>query len=114
MTSGTPQIVEQIKAQLDRLVPVRTVNDLTMGGGHIERETALIKVVGEGHNRREALRIADIFRARVSDTTIGSFVFSLTGSPEKLDSFIELMRALGDVEVARSGVVAIARGAAAL
>ncbi|MHA1564517.1 MAG: acetolactate synthase small subunit [Alphaproteobacteria bacterium] len=114
VTSGTPQIVEQIKAQLNRLVPVRTVHDLTMGAGHIERETALVKVVGEGHDRREALRIADIFRARVSDTTIGSFVFSLTGSPEKLDSFIELMRALGDVEVARSGVVAIARGGAAL
>ncbi len=114
VTSGTPQIIEQIKAQLDRLVPVQTVHDLTMDGRHIERETALIKVVGEGPDRHEALRIADIFRARVSDTTIGSFVFALTGSPEKLDSFIELMRALGSVEVARSGVVAIARGGAAL
>lgn len=114
VTSGTPQIIEQIKAQLDRLVPVQTVHDLSMDSGHIERETALVKVVGEGPDRREALRIADIFRARVSDTTIGSFVFALTGSPEKLDSFIELMHALGSVEVARSGVVAIARGGAAL
>ena len=103
-------IIEQIKAQLGRLVPVRDVRDLTEGGPHIERETALVKIVNSGTERREALRIADIFRARVSDTTIGSFVFTLTGSPEKLDSFIELMRSLGTVEVARSGVVAIARG----
>ncbi len=110
VTSGTPMIIEQIKAQLGRLVPVRDVRDLTEGGPHIERETALVKIVNSGTERREALRIADIFRARVSDTTIGSFVFTLTGSPEKLDSFIELMRSLGTVEVARSGVVAIARG----
>ena len=110
VTSGTPMIIEQIKAQLGRLVPVRQVRDLTENGEYIERETALVRIVNSGAERREALRIADIFRARVSDTTIGSFVFTLTGSPEKLDSFIELMRSLGTVEVARSGVVAIARG----
>ena len=110
VTFGTPMIIEQIKAQLGRLVPVRRVRDLTEGGSYIERETALIRIVNGGAKRREALRIADIFRARVSDTTIGSFVFSLTGSPEKLDAFAELMRSLGTVEVARSGVVAIARG----
>lgn len=110
VTFGTPMIIEQIKAQLGRLVPVRRVRDLTEGGSYIERETALVRIVNSGAERREALRIADIFRARVSDTTIGSFVFTLTGSPEKLDSFVELMRSLGTVEVARSGVVAIARG----
>ncbi len=114
VTSGTPMIIEQIKAQLSRLVPVRQVRDLTEGGSYIERETALIRIVNSGAERREALRIADIFRAHVSDTTIGSFVFTLTGSPKKLDSFIELMRSLGTIEVARSGVVAIARGDKAL
>lgn len=110
VTSGTPMIIEQIKAQLERLVPVHDVHDLTDEGAHIEKEAALVKVVNEGAERREALRIADIFRARVTDTTVKSFVFSLTGSPEKIDAFIELMRGLGDVEVARSGIVAIARG----
>ncbi len=108
---GTPMIIEQIKAQLFRLVPVRSVTDLTLQGSHIERETALIKISNTGSERREALRIADIFRARAADTTIESFVFTLTGTPDKLDAFIDLMRALGQVEVARSGVVAIARGA---
>ena len=114
VTSGTPMVIEQIKAQLQRLVPIHSVHDLTAEGAHIERELALVKVVGKGAKRLEALRIADIFGAKVSDTTIESFVFSLTGSPEKLDSFIELMRALGQVELARSGVVAIARGARAI
>ena len=110
VTTGTPMIIEQIKAQLRRLVPVSQVHDLTEEGPHIERELALVKVANTGNNRLEALRIADIYRARVSDTTIGSFVFSLVGSPDKVNSFIELMWALGEVEVARSGVVAIARG----
>ncbi len=114
ITSGTPMIIEQIKAQLDRLVPVHQVHDLTADGEHIEREVALVKVVSKGSQRRESLRIADIFKANVADTTTGSFVFSLTGRPEKLDAFIELMRALGKTEVARSGVVGIARGAKAL
>ena len=113
-TSGTPMIIEQIKAQLDRLVPVHEVHDLTAEGEHIEREIALVKVVAKGAERRESLRIADIFKASVADTTIESFVFSLTGTPEKLDAFVELMRALGKTEVARSGVVGIARGAKAL
>jgi len=110
VTTGTPMIIEQIKAQLDRLVPVHTVHDLTEEGPHIEREVALIKVVAEGPSRRESLRIADIFRARVADTTVGSFVFVLTGTQDKIDAFTELMQALGQVEVARSGVVAVARG----
>ncbi len=110
VTTGTPMIIEQIKAQLRRLVPVSQVHDLTEEGPHIERELAFVKVANTGNNRLEALRIADIYRARVSDTTIGSFVFSLVGSPDKVNSFIELMWALGEVEVARSGVVAIARG----
>ncbi len=110
VTTGTPMIIEQIKAQLNRLVPVHEVHDLTADGPHIERELALVKIVNKGAKRREALRIADIFGARVSDTTIESFVFSLTGTPDKVDSFIELMRTLGTVELARSGAVAVARG----
>ena len=114
VTTGTPMIIEQIKAQLDRLVPIHSVHDLTAEGPHIEREIALIKVVAKGPKRQESLRIADIFRANVADTTIGSFVFVLEGSSEKVDAFVHLMRALGTVEVARSGAVAIARGASTL
>jgi acetolactate synthase-1/3 small subunit len=114
VTTGTPMIIEQIKAQLDRLVPVSAVHDLTEEGEHIEREVALIKVAAKGPERRESLRIADIFRARVADTTVDSFVFVVTGAQEKIDAFTELMRALGEVEVSRSGVVAIARGSEVL
>ena len=110
VTSGTPMIIEQIKAQLNRLVPVSDVYDLTEEGPHIEREVALIKLLAKGPERRESLRIADIFRARGADTTVDSFVFMVTGTQEKIDAFTELMRALGAVEIARSGVVAIARG----
>jgi len=103
-------VIEQIKAQLARLVPVHKVHDLTAEGRHIERDLALIKVVNSGEKRVESLRIADIFRARVVDSTIKSFVFEMTGSTEKIDAFIQLMRELGHIEVVRSGVVAIARG----
>jgi acetolactate synthase-1/3 small subunit len=113
VTSGTPMIIEQIKAQLSRLVPVHAVRDLTIEGPHVERELALIKVAGTGEKRVESLRIADIFRARVIDSTIESFVFEMTGSPEKLNAFINLMVPLGLVDVSRTGVVAISRGAAA-
>ena len=111
VTTGTPMIIEQIKAQLDRLIPIVAVHDLTEEGPHIERELALIKLAATGPQRRESLRLADIFRARVADTTTESFVFVLTGSKDKIDSFTDLMRDLGEVEVARSGAVAIARGA---
>ena len=114
VTTGTPMIIEQIKAQVDKLVPIHEVHDLTAEGEHLEREVALVKVVASGPERRESLRIADIFNATVADTTIESFVFSLTGKPAKIDSFIELMRSLGKTEIARSGVVGIARGAQAL
>ncbi|MHA1537856.1 MAG: acetolactate synthase small subunit [Alphaproteobacteria bacterium] len=110
VTSGTPMVIEQIKAQLGRLVPVHRVHDLTAEGPHIERELVLIKVTGEGDIRVEALRIADIFRARVVDSTTESFVFEVTGTTEKLDAFINLMKPLGLAEVSRTGVVAIARG----
>ncbi|QXM26354.1 acetolactate synthase small subunit [Elioraea tepida] len=110
VTSGTPMVIEQIKAQLDRLVPVHKVADLTLEGPHIAREMALIKVAGTGERRVEALRIADAFRARVVDATTESFVFEMTGATDKLDAFIGLMRPLGLVEVSRTGVVAIARG----
>ncbi len=114
VTSGTPMVIEQIKAQLDRLVPVHKVSDLTLSGAHVERELALIKVSGAGDKRVESLRIADIFRARVVDSTIESFIFEITGSTDKLAAFIKLMEPLGFVEVSRTGVVAIARGAEGL
>ncbi len=114
VTSGTPMIIAQIKAQLDRLVPVHAVRDLTLEGKSVERELALIKVVGTGDKRIESLRLADIFRARVIDSTTESFVFEMTGSTEKLDAFIGLMRPLGLIDVSRTGVVAISRGAKAL
>jgi acetolactate synthase-1/3 small subunit len=110
VTSGTPMILEQIKAQLDRLVPIRSVSDLTMEGPYVERDLALIKVAGAGEKRVEALRIADIFRARVVDAGHDHFIFEMTGRTDKLDTFIELMRPLGLVDVSRTGVVAIARG----
>ena len=111
VTSGTPMIIEQIKAQLSRLVPVHKVHDLTEEGPFVEREMALVKVTGKGEARIEALRLADIFRARVVDTTIESFVFEMTGSAEKLNAFIALMEPLGLAEVSRTGAAAIARGA---
>jgi len=111
VTSGTRQIVEQIKAQLGRLVPVHTVKDLTDEGPSVGRELALVKVNGEGEDRVEALRIGDIFRCNVVDSTTNSFVFEVVGASEKVDAFIDLMKPLGLVEVSRTGVAAIARGA---
>ena len=110
VTSGTPMVIEQIKAQLDRLVPVHRVADLTREGPHLSRELALIKVVSTGADRSEALRIADAFRARVIDATTGSFVFELTGASDKVESFIALMAPMGLAEVSRTGIAAIARG----
>lgn len=111
VTSGTPMVIAQIKAQLERLVPVHKVSDLTVDGPSVERELALIKVGGIGEKRVESLRIADIFRARAVDSTADSFVFEMTGSTDKLDAFIDLMKPLGLVDVSRTGVVAISRGA---
>ncbi len=110
VTTGTPQIIEQIKAQLGRIVPVHEVHDLTVEGAAVERELALIKVEGAGEHRVEALRLADIFRANVVDSTLESFVFEITGPPEKIDAFTELMRPLGLNEIARTGVAALSRG----
>ena len=110
VTSGTELVIDQIKAQLDRLVPVYRVSDLSREGPHLARELALIKVIGQGQNRAEALRLADAFRARVIDATTESFVFELTGATDKLDAFLDLMRPLGLAEVSRTGVAAIARG----
>jgi acetolactate synthase-1/3 small subunit len=114
VTTGTPMVIEQIKHQLERLVPVHRVLDLTVAGPSLERELALVKVRGTGEHRVEALRLADAFRARVIDATTESFVFELTGRPDKIDGFVELMRALGLVEVSRTGVVAISRGPGAM
>ena len=110
VTTGTPQVIEQIKAQLDRIVPVHDVHDLTVEGAAVERELALVKVSGAGEKRVEAMRMADVFRARVVDTTLESFVFEVTGDVGKIDAFVDLMRPLGVVEIARTGVAAMARG----
>ena len=110
VTKGPPPVIDQIMAQLERLVPVHKVIDLTEEGPHVERELALIKVAGKGENRLEALRLADAFRARPVDTTIESFIFELTGPPDKIDSFIALMREIGLVEVGRTGIVGMMRG----
>ncbi|MES2336496.1 MAG: acetolactate synthase small subunit [Pseudomonadota bacterium] len=110
VTSASPATLEQIVAQLDRLVPVHKVRDLTAEGAHVERELAMVKVQGKGDHRIEALRLADVYRARVVDATTSSFVFEVTGGREKIDKFVELMGEVGLVEVARTGIVAIARG----
>lgn len=110
VTGGPPQVIDQIMAQLDRLVPVHRVTDLTEEGPHVERELALVKVRGKGDDRVEALRLADVFRARPVDTTTESFIFELTGPPDKIDSFIALMREIGLVEVGRTGIVGMMRG----
>ena len=110
VTTGTPMVIEQIKNQLDRLVPVHHVVDMTLAGDAIERELAMVKVKGKGDNRVEALRLADAFRARVIDATTESFVFEITGASDKIEQFISLMLPLGLVEVARTGIAAIMRG----
>ena len=111
VTRGTPQVLSQIEAQLQKMVSTRHVQDVTKDPNGLERELALVKVRGTGQERVEALRVSDIFRARVIDTTHESFVFELTGAPAKIDSFVELMRPLGLVEVSRTGVLSIQRGA---
>ena len=110
VTTGTPMIIEQIKAQLGRLVPVHKVADLTLDGPYVERELALVKVVGKGEKRVESLRIADTFRARAVDSSNNSFVFEIVGAASKIDAFIELMQPLGLTEVSRTGAAAISRG----
>ena len=110
VTTGTPMVIEQIKNQLDRLVPVHRVVDMTVAGPHLERELAMVKVRGKGEHRMEALRLADAFRARVIDASTESFVFEITGNSAKISQFIDLMRPLGLVEVSRTGVAAIGRG----
>jgi acetolactate synthase-1/3 small subunit len=114
VTRGTPMVIEQIKNQLERLVPIHRVVDMTLSGPSIERELAMVKVRGTGEPRVEALRLADAFRARVIDAGTESFIFEITGATEKIEQFISLMLPLGLVEVSRTGVVAIARGADAM
>jgi acetolactate synthase-1/3 small subunit len=110
VTRGTPMVIEQIKNQLERLVPIHRVVDMTVSGPAIQRELAMVKVRGKGDNRVEALRLADAFRARVIDAGTESFVFEITGASDKIESFIALMLPLGLIEVSRTGIVAIQRG----
>lgn len=111
VTTGTPEVIAQIKAQLGRMVPVHEVHDLTEEGDSVERELALFKVRGQGEKRIEAIRLSEIFRANVVDSTLESFVFEMTGTSQKVDAFAELMRPLGLIEISRTGVAAISRGA---
>ena len=111
VTRGTPHVLAQIEAQLEKMVATRHVQDITRDPNGLERELALVKVKGSGVDRVEALRIADIFRAKVLDTTIDSFIFELTGASSKIDKFVDLMRPLGLVELSRTGVLSITRGA---
>lgn len=114
VTSGNDMVINQIKALLERLIPIHTVVDLTVAGPHVERELALIKVAAKGENKIEALRIADIFKSRVLDSNAASFIFEVTGTPEKINEFITLMRPLGLIETCRTGSVAIGRGVSVL
>ena len=114
VTRGTPQVLAQIQAQLEKMVSMRHVQNVSRDPNGLERELALVKVRGVGPDRVEALRVSEIFRAKVIDTTRESFVFELTGAPSKIDSFVELMRPLGLVEVSRTGVLSIQRGVGAL
>ncbi|WP_210191633.1 MULTISPECIES: acetolactate synthase small subunit [Rhodomicrobium] len=114
VTTGSPMVIEQIRNQLDRLVPVHRVTDMTVGGNPIARELALVKVAGKGEKRVEALRLAEAFRAQVVDASTEHFVFEITGRISKIDQFIALMQPIGLVEVARTGVAAIARSSAAM
>jgi acetolactate synthase-1/3 small subunit len=114
VTRGSPAIIEQIKNQLNRLVPVHGVTDLTIKGNPIERELALVKVAGKGEKRVESLRLAEAFRAQVVDATTDHFIFEITGRISKVDTFINLMQPLGLVEVARTGIAAISRGPEAM
>lgn len=114
VTTGTPMVIEQIRSQLDRLVPVHNVIDLSVLGNPLERELALVKVAGKGEMRVEALRLAEAFRAQVIDASTEHFIFEITGRLSKIEQFVSLMQPLGLVEVARTGVAAISRGAAAM
>ncbi|NBU27853.1 MAG: acetolactate synthase small subunit [Caulobacteraceae bacterium] len=114
VTRGAPHVLDQIEAQLQKVVSVRRVQDVTRDPNGVERELALVKVRGTGGDRVEALRVSDIFRAKVIDTTSESFVFEITGAPNKIDSFVELMRPLGLVELSRTGVLSIERGPEAM
>ena len=109
-TSGTPEVIEQVRHQLERLVPVHSVTDLTLTTRAIERELAMVKVRGKGDARVEALQLSEAFRAKVIDATTESFIFELTGAPQKIDDFVDLMRPIGLVEVSRTGIAAISRG----
>ncbi|MVA97198.1 acetolactate synthase small subunit [Nitratireductor sp. CAU 1489] len=117
VTRGTPHVLEQIKHQLERIVPVHKVVDLTVVARErgqdrpLERELALVKVAGTGDHRVEALRLADAFRAQVIDANTEHFIFEITGRVSKIEQFIAIMQPLGLVEVCRTGVAALNRGA---
>jgi len=114
VTTGTPMVIEQIRHQLGRLVPVHRVVDLTASGDALERELALVKVAGRGDHRVEAMRLAQAFGARTVDATLESFVFEMSGAPSEIDRFVKLMHTIGLVEVARTGLAALSRGSAGM
>jgi len=110
VTNGSPMTINQIKSQLERIVPVHSVKDLTTEGTSIEREMALIKVVYDGDNREEVIRLSEVYRAKIVDTTKNSFIFELTGANDKINSFIEMLNPLGLEDISRTGLAAISRG----
>ena len=110
VTNGSPMTISQIKSQLERIVPVHSVKDLTTEGPSIEREMALIKVVCDGDNREEVIRLSEVYRAKIVDTTKNSFIFELTGANDKINSFIEMLNPLGLEDISRTGLAAISRG----
>ena len=110
VTSGSNMIIEQIKAQLDRLVPIHKVSDLTEEGAHVERELALVKILNNGEKRLQSLKLVKKYQAVVIDNELDSLVLEIVSDTEKVDSFIRVMEPLGLVEISRTGVVAILRG----
>ena len=110
VTSGDDRVLEQINKQLNKLISTIKVIDFT-GEDFVERELALIKVNTESESRAEALRIVDIFRAKVVDVTAKSYTIEITGAPAKINALLELLRPMGIKEVVRSGPVVIGRGA---
>jgi acetolactate synthase-1/3 small subunit len=108
VTYGNDQIIEQIMKQLNKLVNIIKVSDLT-GSDYVDREMALIKVNAEAASRAEVLRIVDIFRGQVVDVSPTSYTLEITGNDRKIQAVIDLLSPIGIIEIVRTGKVAIAR-----
>jgi acetolactate synthase-1/3 small subunit len=109
VTSGTDEIIEQISKQLNKLIDVVKLVDLTESP-HIERELMLIKVEAVSDAREEVMRLVDIFRGRIVDVTDTSYTVEITGNGDKLDAFVQALSSISILEVVRSGLLGISRG----